>query len=243
MRPLQTENYRKIVVLTGAGISAASGLPTFRGSENSGLAQELLPVSDARILPQILPDFWRVYGNLRAGCLTVQPNAAHLAIANWQRKWADSRSITLVTQNVDELHQRAGSSNVIEIHGSLGRSRCFNADCPNAAGFADWSVPDANQVPKCELCGENLRMDVTLFNENLPIEALHQTKRALRDCDLFLAIGTSGTVSPASDFVRGANYAGARTIYLNLEAMTPPNPYFEETILGRAEAVLPDFLD
>lgn len=231
------------MVLTGAGVSAASGLPTFRGSENSGLAQELLPVSDARILPQILPDFWRVYGNLRAGCLKVAPNAAHLALAKWRRKWANSRSITLVTQNVDELHQRAGSVDVIEIHGSLGRSRCLNPDCPNAAGFADWSVPDAGEVPKCARCGENLRMDVTLFNENLPIAALHHTKRALRDCDLFLAVGTSGTVAPASDFVRGAHYAGARTIYLNLEAMAPPNSYFGETILGRAEEILPDFLD
>lgn len=239
MKPIETQNYRRIVVLTGAGVSAASGIPTFRGP-SGGLAAELLPVSDGRRVRELLPEMWRVYGRLRGGSLQAQPNAAHLALAKWQREWAGSAQITLVTQNVDGLHTLAGSRDVIEIHGSLLRSRCLNESCPNAAGFEDLVVPDG--VPLCPICGTALRPDITLFNEQLPLEALHRTKRALRDCDLFLAVGTSGSVSPASDFVRSAVYAGARTILVNLTAQEVASPYFGETVLGKAEEVLPALL-
>ena len=142
--------------------------------------------------------------------------------------------------NVDGLHTRAGSPNTIEIHGSLLRSRCLNSSCPNAEGFEDLIVPD--EVPTCELCGESLRPDITLFNEPLPILPLHLVKRALQFCDLFLAVGTSGTVAPASEFVRAAFDAGARTIYVNLTPLEVASPYFGETILGRSEDVLPELL-
>ncbi len=239
MNALPFENYRQIVVLTGAGVSAASGIPTFRGP-SGGLAAELLPVSDGRRVRELLPDMWRVYGKLRGGSVASQPNAAHFALAKWQQKWSSQTQITLITQNVDGLHTRAGSANTIEIHGSLLRSRCLNVSCPNAEGFEDLLVPD--DVPTCALCGESLRPDITLFNEALPILPLHTVKRALRHCDLFLAIGTSGTVSPASDFVRSAFDAGARTIYVNLTPLEVASPYFGETILGRAEELLPRLL-
>jgi NAD-dependent deacetylase len=239
-KPLNTANYSNIVVLTGAGISVASGLATFRG-KNGGLAEELLPVSDGRKMPAMLPEFWRVYGALRAVVAEAQPNAAHLALAAWQQKWSGlERSITLVTQNVDGLHSVAGSPDVVEIHGSLRRTRCTNTACKSKP-FPDARVPD--DIPTCPVCGQPQRLDIVLFNEDLPLEATHRVKRALRDCDLFLAIGTSGTVWPAADFVRSAAYSGARTIYLNLEPMEDPNPYFKETLLGRAEELLPQILD
>jgi len=237
--PLEMQRYRRVVVLTGAGVSAASGIPTFRGP-SGGLAAELLPVSDGRRVRELLPRMWAVYGKLREGSVAASPNPAHLALAKWQEKWAEQSEITLVTQNVDGLHARAGSRDCIEIHGSLLRSRCLNESCAHATGFEDLKVPVS--VPHCALCGEALRPDITLFNEALPVEALHRVKRALRDCDLFLAIGTSGTVAPASDFVRSASYVGARTIFVNLTPLEAPSPYFQETILGRAEELLPQLL-
>ncbi len=237
MKPLQTQNYRNIVVLTGAGVSAASGLSTFRGPDGKW-QHELLAVSDGRRVMEMLPEMWRAYGKARANLSGVQPNAAHLALANWQRKWGAERQITLVTQNVDGLHQKAGSSDVTEIHGSLLESRCTNPHCQSKP-FSDPEIPQT--VPMCRVCGAPLRPNITLFHEALPLDAITRVKRALRDCDLFLSIGTSGVVSPASDFVRGAVYAGARTIYLNLTPLDGPSP-FAENLVGRAEEILPDFL-
>lgn len=228
--PLSTSKYRQLVVLTGAGVSAASGIPTFRGP-SGGLAEELLPVSDGRRVRELLPQMWQVYGRLRGGSVRAQPNQAHLVLARWEQKWRDQTSITLVTQNVDGLHARAGSSDCIEIHGSLLRSRCLNLSCPNAAGFPDLVVPD--DVPRCPVCGEALRPDITLFNEALPTPALHRVKRALRECDLFLAVGTSGTVSPASDLVRSAFDAGARTMFINMTPLIGSTiPHHEQTYLA-----------
>lgn len=239
MNSLETSNYGHIVVLTGAGVSVASGLSTFRGP-GGGLAEMLLPVSDGRDLPGNLPDVWQVYGYLRGLCAQTAPNAAHLALAKWQQKWSASRSITLVTQNVDGLHQKAGSESVVEIHGSLGRSRCMNESCPQAKGFDDWDVPD--DVPHCSLCGTPLRPDITLFHEALPGDALTTVVSALRQCDLFLAIGTSGTVAPASQFVQGAAQSDARTIFINSTPLEGHNSYFSEQIIGKAEEILPQLL-
>lgn len=237
MRPLDTQNYHHIVVLTGAGVSAASGLSTFRGPDGKW-QHELLAVSDGRRILEMLPEVWRAYGKARAGLRDVEPNAAHFALAKWGQKWGDSRQITLVTQNVDGLHQKAGSGDVIEIHGSLLETRCTDPDCVSKP-FFDLEIPES--VPLCTLCGAPLRPNITLFHEALPLDALTRVKRALRDCDLFLSIGTSGVVAPASDFVRAASYAGARTIYLNLTPLEGESP-FGESILGRAEEILPEFL-
>ena len=239
MTAIDFSKYHQIVVLTGAGVSAASGIPTFRGP-SGGMAEELVPVSDGRRVRELLPQMWRVYGRLRGGSVKAQPNEGHFALARWQQKWEDRAQITLVTQNVDGLHTRAGSSGVIEIHGSLLRSRCLNAQCPNSEGFEDLVVPD--DVPRCLICGDALRPDITLFNEALPLEGLHLTKRALRFCDLFLAVGTSGLVTPASEFVHRAYDAGARTVLVNLTPQEVFSPYFRETMLGRAEELLPQLL-
>ena len=176
--------------------------------------------------------------------LQVAPNPAHRTLADWENKWRDGRAITIVTQNVDGLHQLAGSANVVEIHGSLRRSRCTNSAC-NSQPFVDAWVPTAafvatptwDGVPRCQVCGAHLRPDITLFNEALPLDELQRVKRALRACDLFLAVGTSGVVAPASEFVRGAAYNRARTILVNLTRMETRNPYFGEEYLGRAEEI------
>ncbi len=238
MRPLDTRNYQNIVVLTGAGTSVASGLSTFRGADGKW-QHELLAVSDGRRIPEMLPEMWVAYGRARRGLQGIEPNAAHFALAKWQHKWGNSRRITLVTQNVDGLHQKAGSPDVIEIHGSLVETRCTNPDCTSEP-FHDLTTPEV--VPICPVCGAPLRPNVVLFHEALPLNAITRVRRALRDCDLFLSIGTSGVVAPASEFVRGATYVEARTIYLNLSPLQGDSP-FEESVLGRAEEVLPEFLD
>ena len=139
---------------------------------------------------------------------------------------------------MDGLHQRAGSDNVIELHGSILKTRCANPDC-TLPPFMDTELHD-NAVPICPICSGVLRPDIVLFGEQIPVHQSWQSKRALRDCDLFIAVGTSGTVSPASNFVRSAKYAGARTLYVNLEPMTRRNPEFMEEYLGSAEKLLPE---
>ena len=249
MQPLQTANYRNIVVLTGAGVSQASGIPTFRGPQGQ-ISPAYMRVADGRNVATLLPEMWATHGAARGRLMKVSPNAAHVTLANWESKWRNSRSILVVTQNVDGLHQLAGSANVVEIHGSLRRSRCTNADCSSQPFIDPWMPsetfienPTWDGVPRCAVCDAYLRPDITLFHEALPLDELARVKRALRECDLFLAIGTSGAVAPASEFVRGAAYSHARTVMVNLTQMEPRNPYFEEEHLGRAEEILPQLLE
>ena len=148
--------------------------------------------------------------------------------------------VSVITQNVDGLHQRAGSESVVELHGTILRTRCSREGCA-LEPYPDEEVYE-ERVPRCPCCEAPLRPEVVLFEEPLPGEAEWRAKRALRECDLFLAVGTSGTVSPASGFVRSAAYAGARTILVNLEPLEVPNSSFQVRILGRAEEVLPDLL-
>jgi NAD-dependent deacetylase len=145
----------------------------------------------------------------------------------------------VITQNVDGLHQRAGSAGVIEIHGSLARIRCAACSARAPAPCPDDPVEAA---PACPRCGAPMRYDVVLFDEYLSPADERAAKQALRACDVFIAAGTSGVVFPAAAYVREAEYAGARTVLVNLEAPAPPNPYFHEVHLGRAEELLPALL-
>jgi NAD-dependent deacetylase len=145
-----------------------------------------------------------------------------------------SFTVTLVTQNVDGLHQRAGSVDVLEMHGSAIRTRCWSKVCTSKP-FYDATLYDA--VPRCTVCGAELRPDVVLFNESIPSAILQEILVGLSSCDLFIAVGTSGAVAPASEFVRGASYVGARTINVNVEPSG--NPAFAEEYIGPAEEVLP----
>jgi NAD-dependent deacetylase len=145
-----------------------------------------------------------------------------------------------VTQNVDSLHQRAGSRQVVELHGNIAITRCSREQC-DLPRFVDHEA-HSDRVPCCPKCGGVLRPDVVLFGEAIPALASWHVKRALRDCDLFIAIGTSGLVTPAADYVRSAEYAGARTILVNLEKQLRRNPAFQEEYFGKAEEILPALL-
>lgn len=230
---IDVSRYRSIVVLTGAGISAGSGLPTYRGAGGlwNAESQSIATASGFASDPMAV---WGLLGPLRERARDARPNAAHLALADLESR--HDGSITIITQNVDALHQRAGSSNVIELHGNLRFTRCSNFEC-DLERFADDSAP--SELPLCARCHAPLRPDVILFEEALDGGIEWHAKHALRGCDLFLAVGTSGSVSPASNFVRSAEYAGARTMLVNLTPMEPPNPAFQEQLLGRAEELLP----
>lgn len=240
LRPICLKDFRNVVVLSGAGISVASGLKTFRGPSGLWNQEEALSLSSIDSLKNRPDKFWNFWGSFRKTMQEAQPNEAHLALSRWEAQIADGQRFTLITQNVDELHQRAGSRNVVEIHGSNFRTRCSGENC-TLKPYAD-SKPFAEGAPKCALCSKVLRPDIVLFGEALPFDAMFKCKTALRDCDLFIAVGTSGTVYPASGFVEWAKLSGARTVLVNLEELESGDHLFEQTYLGKAEEILPELL-
>jgi NAD-dependent deacetylase len=221
------ESYRNIVVLTGAGISQAAGLPTYRGPGGLWNDPAKIALSDVSAMwtrrNEACAMFWQLYQAARE----VKPTAAHAALAAFEARLPAATRFLLVTQNVDGLHQAAGSKRVVEFHGSLARWRC--EECGR------------EQEPPAEAshCGEPMRPCVVLFGEDIPVHAEHAAKQALRDCDLFVAIGTSGTVAPASSFVRWAAYSGARCILLNLEVDDEMRGLYPECDAGTADELVP----
>ncbi len=236
LKPLPLDSSQRIVILTGAGVSVGSGLPTYRGPGGLWEREDIARIVEARFLPGSLPALWDLYSQRRGHALGAVPNAAHAAIAALQK--ARPGAVALLTQNVDGLHQRAGSPDVTELHGSAFRTRCTDPDC-GLPPFDDDRLYET--VPACPRCGGSLRPDVVLFGETLPEAALIRSQAALEECDLFLAAGTSGTVWPAAAFVRIAAQAGARTALVNLEAGAGSEE-FDEVFLGRAEEVLTGLL-
>lgn len=239
MRKLDLTQYKKIVILTGAGISVASGIAPFRGTGARFKDWDATTHSSADLLEKKPGAVWQLYGPMRNEAATANPNPAHYALADIEKSLSPKASFTLITQNVDRLHEEAGSKNIVKLHGDLFVTRCTNEDC-DLEPFEDLNTYEESETPHCPNCGSALRLGIVLFNERLPIDAQWQSKQALRDCDLFIAIGTSGTVAPASNFVRSADYEGARTIYVNLTEMDPVNRYFKESVIGKAEDVLPE---
>lgn len=189
---IERRRYKSIVVLTGAGISKASGLQTFRGADGIWSEPDTERLSLAESLVDEPEMYWKFWGKLKDAATRATPNEGHIALAMWESGLNSDQRFLLITQNVDDLHQRAGSRNVAELHGSLYRTRCTRASCPSKPYRDDQFY--SSEVPHCQVCGAVLRPDVVMFNEMLPADAEHHAKRALRDCDLFIAIGTSGNV-------------------------------------------------
>lgn len=237
MPTLEVSRYRRIVVLTGAGISVASGLRPYRGPGGLWEAPDVARLSHASILVDDPGAALAFFSELRRCAVEAKPNAAHRALATAEQRLPPDASLTVLTQNVDGLHEAAGSRAVVALHGRIRRTRCLDERHP---AFDDDAPLDLTR--RCATCEGLLRPDIVLFGEHLSVDAEVGAKRALRDCDLFVAVGTSSTVSPASNFVRAAKYEGARTIYVNLEPMSPPNPAFDEVWLGPAEQLLPEAL-
>ncbi len=225
--------YRRIVILTGAGISAESGVETFRDKDGIwsrvNVEDVATPQGFARN-PAMVQDF---YNTRRRGLMGVQPNAAHFALAKLEREF--DGELVLVTQNIDDLHERAGSSQVLHMHGELAKVLC-NACEMRSEWHAD--VKLNSSCPRCHTVGY-LRPDVVWFGE-MPYH-MNFIDRALRNCDLFVSIGTSGNVYPAAGFVADARRAGAHTLELNLEPSEGYN-LFNEARHGRATELVPAFV-
>jgi NAD-dependent deacetylase len=201
---------KRVAVLTGAGVSAESGVPTFRGAGGLWEGQRVEDVATPHAFERDPALVWRFYNARRASLRTVRPNPGHLALAAMERHWGEDH-FTLATQNVDGLHRAAGSRRVLELHGTLSRVRCTGCDLNEER--AD-ELPD---LPRCARCGHLLRPDIVWFDEMLPERAWLEAARATAECQAFLVVGTSAVVYPAASLVDMARTVGAAVIEVNLE--------------------------
>lgn len=239
-RKLDLAPNARITFLTGAGISVASGIQAYRGPNGLWNEVDVETWATAAAIARDPAGCFRAHRGFAAHVAGAKPNAAHRAIAEFARRHTSGR-VVVITQNVDGLHQQAGSENVIEIHGSLFRLRCPDESCGVKMTF-DKPGDASDEAPVCPTCGKSMRYDIVLFDEYLDPMYERSVKDALRNCDLFVAVGTSGVVYPAAAYVREADYAGAKTMFVNIERPVPANPYFDEVIEGKAEEVLPVLL-
>ncbi len=225
---------RHVAALTGAGISAESGIPTFREAQTGLWArydpEELASPEAFRRHPQLV---WEWYQWRRELVRGAAPNAGHLALAQIASL---APQFTLITQNVDGLHQRAGSANVIELHGNIMRNRCFQEDIVVSTPVKPGQTP-----PLCPRCGGFLRPDVVWFGEALPLPALTLAFKAAASCDLFLSVGTSALVHPAAALPREALAHEIMTVEIN-PSSTPLTPYVDYVLSGSAGEILPALL-
>ena len=225
---------RNIVVLTGAGISAESGLATFRGPdglwEGHRVEDVATPEAFARD-PGLVQAF---YDARRARLKAVEPNAAHRALARLDAEWPSE--LLIVTQNVDDLHERAGARRVLHMHGELNSAWCLGCDAR-----VRWET-DLGDHPACPGCGAagDLRPDIVWFGE-MPY-GMEAIDRALMAADLFVSIGTSGAVYPAAGFVQTARYCGARTLEMNLDPSLG-SFHFHESRIGKAGELVPAWVE
>ena len=230
------KNAKSIVILTGAGVSAESGIKTFRASDGLWEEQRIEDVATPEGFERAPALVHRFYNTRREQLLSeaIKPNKAHFALAKFEKN--DDVSVLVVTQNIDNLHERAGTKNIIHMHGEL--LKCF---CKQSQ--KRFSIHDGlNEDSVCECCGQqnNLRPDIVWFGE-MPYQ-MDEIDTAISECDLFISIGTSGNVYPAAGFVQMANQAGAHTVELNLEPSLVESD-FKEKIYGPASKVVASYLD
>lgn len=222
-----------LVVLTGAGISAESGVPTFRGKEGlwkTYRAEELATPQAFSRDPVLVWEWYQWRRRLIAG---VKPNPGHEALARMEEK---ASHFLLSTQNVDGLHALAGSQRLLELHGSIWKTQCTGCAQKKEDRRLDLKLP-----PRCDNCGGLLRPAVVWFGEALEPQVVSQATRALAGCDLMIVVGTSGIVQPAASFPFLAKEAGAKIVEVNLER-TPHSPMSDLVLLGKAAQILPRLL-
>ncbi|XP_047035464.1 NAD-dependent protein deacylase sirtuin-5, mitochondrial-like [Helicoverpa zea] len=250
---------KQVVVLTGAGISAESGVPTFRGP--GGLWRKL----DATLLanPSAFREdpglVWEFYHYRRELVLKAKPNAGHIAIASYEARHVSDKKVTVITQNVDGLHARAGTKNIIELHGNLFKTRCtkcnevlVNTDSPICAALAGTGSPNSDKLisdikekdlPHCTKpdCGGLLRPHIVWFGEFLDPKTLEKTDIAISQCNVCLVVGTSSIVYPAAAFPTVMSASGSIVAEFNIEP-SPGTPKFDFYFQGPSATTLPQAL-
>tara|TARA_B100000925_G_scaffold170265_1_gene128203 strand:+ start:370 stop:1083 length:714 start_codon:yes stop_codon:yes gene_type:complete len=227
---------KKVVVLTGAGISAESGVRTFRDNdglwENHRIEDVATPESWARN-PSLV---WKFYQTRRRQLLEVEPNPAHMAVAHLEGK---CKSLVLVTQNVDDLHERGGSSAIIHMHGSLRSLRCQNTGLSEVR-MGEHDLSEGFVLCNCCTVATRMRPDIVWFGE-IPL-GMGVIQKEVEDCEVFIVIGSSGHVYPAAGLVNLANSNGAHTILVNFELPINGSD-FDEVHIGKAGEILPELVE
>ncbi|RBP42508.1 NAD-dependent deacetylase [Roseimicrobium gellanilyticum] len=223
-----------IVILTGAGISAESGVPTFRDANGLWENHRIEEVATLEAFGRNRALVHRFYNLRRAALATVEPNPAHVALAKLQREYPGR--VTLITQNVDDLHERGGSREVIHMHGELLKARCAHCD-----DVISWGL-DLNETLQCGACRRTgwMRPHIVWFGE-VPMR-MEEIQSVLNEVDIFIAVGTSGHVYPAAGFVQVAKFAGARTIEVNMD-VTAMSDAFQEHLVGKAGKKVPALVE
>jgi NAD-dependent deacetylase len=226
---------KKVCVLTGAGISAESGVPTFRGGGQSAVwkGMPFEEISSARMVKENLAEVWDWFDYRRGVLKDCQPNEAHRALMLWESRLREN--FLLVTQNIDGLHTQAGSRNILELHGNIQRLKCTKG-CRLKYEMLPTEIPHSPEI--CDLCDAPLRPDVVLFGEMLPEGYFEYAVEFVADCDLFLSIGTSAVVYPAASLAEIAKRKGAFCLEINPEE-TPASYLFDESLRGKAGEILP----
>ena len=224
---------RDVAVLTGAGISAESGVPTFRGEGGLWKQFRAVDLATPEAFSRDPKLVWEFYNWRRELVAPLSPNPGHFALAEIERRVP---RFTLITQNIDGLHEKAGSRNIIELHGNLWRVRCTR--CETVTEDRSIPLPD---LPACESCGSLLRPHVVWFGEMLEPQVLNAAYDAIGGCDLMIVIGTSGTVQPAASMGVQAKRNGAAVAEINLEP-TPYSDVYNISISGKSGEMLPQLL-
>jgi NAD-dependent deacetylase len=215
-------------------VSAASGVPTFRGADGlwKNFRPETLATADAFSRdPKLV---WEWYAWRRALIAACEPNPAHHALAEWSHRFP---RFTLITQNVDGLHERAGTANAVRLHGSIWEVRCWDACRESPARWRNDAAQFDEMPPRCPHCGGMIRPGVVWFGESLDPDVMLQAARAT-ECDVFITVGTSAVVYPAAGFIDAARRHGAFTVEINPE-VTPATRAVDLALQGAAEIVLP----
>jgi NAD-dependent deacetylase len=224
----------RVCVLTGAGVSAESGVPTFRASDGLWEGHRIEDVASPEGWKRNPAVVWKFYNARRANVREVKPNPGHHALVEMEKRWGDR--FTLVTQNVDGLHLDAGSINVLEIHGSLRQTRCLGCGAVTNRGLEPLS-----DAPECPQCRDRLRPHIVWFGEGLPPEVWDAALLAAHECDVLLVVGTSAVVHPAASLIpisKRHKAVPAKVIEVNL-APTEASAYADVGLYGPSGEVLP----
>jgi NAD-dependent deacetylase len=226
----------RVAVLTGAGISAESGIPTFRDAGGLWAGHVIENVATPRAFHRDPKLVWKFYDERRANLRTVVPNPGHLALVVLEQRFGPDH-FAVITQNVDGLHRRAGSRTIHELHGNLARTRCTGC-----GRIEDRGLEPLGELPTCPHCSALLRPDIVWFHEMLPTEPWEASETAVTKCDVLIVVGTSAVVQPASGLIQTARTLGRPVIECNTQE-TVASSLADVTLLGKSGEILPQLVE